>query len=108
MADLCLRGRLDRGGSKYAMNRSGDNMCYRERGQMAKGMPPGRCAVPNCPWRHVNDPPERELDGTHQRSGTHTTRHAEEILDDPNDWTVRKCVPTEHGLCRGGGRQKSH
>ena len=24
---------------------------------MTKGMPPGQCDQPNCPWRYITDPP---------------------------------------------------
>ena len=51
------------GGSRYATNRSGDDTCWREKEMMAKGLGPGKCDTPNCPWRHVGDPQDPKSSG---------------------------------------------
>ena len=91
------------GGSRYATNRSGDDTCWREKDMMAKGLGPGKCDTPNCPWRHVGDPPEAK--GSAPASGAESPAGmCGDVLDDPNTWPDCKYFvdPTTFGLCPGG------
>ena len=76
-------------------------MLERERDLMAReGKPPGCCDKPNCPWKHINDPPEST-----PRAGA-----AEQSSSDPGRWPVCKHVvdPTTYGRCYSKDCEKSH
>ena len=61
---------------------------------MAKGLGPGKCDAPNCPWRHINDPKEPKSSGTAPNSshpvGDPPAGMCSETLVDPHDWPERK------------------
>ena len=67
---------------------------------LKEGKPPGCCDRPNCPWKHVNDPPD-----TATRSGAMGPGPA-----DPEAWAVCKHIvdPTTYGQCDGRSCGRSH
>ena len=88
-------------GSRYAINRSGDHSCWREKELMGQGKGPGCCDKPNCPWKHVNDPPDPGVRAAPVDSG----------VPDPETWPVCKHIvdPTTYGACpEGRNCRRSH
>ena len=75
---------------------------------MTKGLGPGKCDTPNCPWRHINDPQEPKSSGpasnSEQPTGYPPAGMCGDTLDDPNTWPECKHYvdPTTYGLCPGG------